>query len=148
MIDEIDAAVHSAVDGRTLGLLATLMATLALILFARSWPARGQIDGHWTRAASVETGWRAWRRDTTVAYLRDEVALRVSDAVGAPMNDWPPAEVERRLSRTHGRRAGAHAARLWSELERPPVFLGARRLARLHQSTRALFDLLAARRQG
>jgi len=148
MIEEIDAAMHSAVDGRTLGLLATLMATLALILFARSWPARGQIDGHWTRAASVESGWRAWRRDTTVAYLRDEVALRLSEALGAPITESTAAELERRLSRTHGARAGTHAARLWAQLERPPLLLGRRRLERLHDSARELFDLLAARGQG
>src|SRR5262249_42381362 len=53
MLEAIDAATHAAVDERTLGALATLMAALALILFARSWPAPGRIDGHWTRAAAV-----------------------------------------------------------------------------------------------
>jgi hypothetical protein len=148
MIEQIDDAAHSAVDGRTLGLIATLMATAALILFARSWPPRGQIDGHWTRAATVETGWRAWRRDTTVAYLRDEVALRLSEALGTPMADWTPAELERRLSRTHGVTAATDAARLWTRLQRPRWWIGRRSLALLHDSARDLFDLLAARGQG
>lgn len=148
MIEQIDDAAHSAVDGRTLGLLATLMATAALILFVRSWPPRGQIDGHWTRAATVETGWRAWRRDTTVAYLRDEVALRLSEALGAPMADWTPAELERRLQRSHGASVAADAARLWTRLKRPPLWIGRRALAGLHESARDLFDLLAGRGQG
>ena len=148
MIEQIDDATHSAVDGRTLGLVATLMATVALILFARSWPPRGQVDGHWTRAASVETGWPAWRRDTTVAYLRDEVALRLSEALGAPMADWTPAELEQRLRRTHGTTTAADAARLWMRLKRPPLWIGRRQLARLHASARDLFDLLAERGQG
>ncbi|HEX6835310.1 MAG TPA: DUF4350 domain-containing protein, partial [Polyangia bacterium] len=148
MVERIDDETHSAADGRTLGLIATLMATAALVLFARSWPARGQIDGHWTRAATVETGWPSWRRDTTVAYLRDEVALRLSEALGAPMADWTPAELERRLRRTHGATIATDAARLWTRLGRPPLWIGRLQLARLHASARDLFDLLAARGQG
>ena len=148
IVERIDDAIHAAADGRTLGVLATLMATLALILFARSWPARGQVDGHWTRAASVDSGWRAWRRDTTVAYLRDEVALRLSEALGAPMVDWTPADVGRRLRRTHGQRVAAHAERLWTRLRRPSPWMGARTLAALQRATRELFDLLAERGQG
>ena len=148
MLEAIDDATHAAVDGRTLATLATLMATLALIVFARSWPARGRIDGDWTRAAAGESGWRAWSRDTTLAYLRDELALRLSDAIGRPIADCSPAELERRLRPTHGPRAAAEAARLWSRLRRPPVWLPARRLERLHAAVLALFDLLAARGQG
>ncbi len=148
MIERIDDEAHAAADGRTLGALATLMATVALILFARSWPARGRIDGHWTRAATIETGWRGWGRDATLAYLRDEVALRLGDAVGASVADWPPAEIERHVARACGPRAGVAAARLWSRLRRPPVLVGARGLERLHDEARALFDLLAERGQG
>ncbi|HEX9104608.1 MAG TPA: hypothetical protein VF997_20500, partial [Polyangia bacterium] len=148
MIERIDDAAHAAVDGRTLGTLAALLATVALVLFARSWPARGHIDGQWTRAATVESGWRAWRPETTAAYLRDEVALRLSDALGAPIVDWTPAELERRLARTHGPRAAASAARLWSRLRRPSPWIGARAVERLHARARELFDLLAERGQG
>lgn len=148
MLEAIDDATHAAVDGRTLGILATLLATVALILFARSWPARGRIDGEWTRAATVESGWRAWSAEATVGHLRDEVALRLSDAVGAAIADWTPAELERRLARTHGPRAAGRAAGLWAQLKRPPVWIGRRQLARLHDAAAALFDLLAERGQG
>ncbi len=148
MLEAIDDATHAAVDGRTLGALGILMATVALILFVRAWPARGNIDGHWTRAAAVESGWRAWSRDTTAAYLRDEVALRLSASLDAAIADWTPAELERRVARAHGPRAAALAARLWTQLRRPPVWISQRRLARLHDTATALFDLLAERGQG
>jgi hypothetical protein len=68
--------------------------------------------------------------------------------LGPPITDSTAAELARRLSRTHGWRAGAHAARLWAQLQRPPLLLGRRRVERLHDSARELFDLLAARGQG
>ena len=149
MLEKIDDEAHAAAtDGRTLVILATLMAVVALILFGRSWPARGRIDGHWTRAAAPETGWRAWGRDTTATYLRDEVALRLSEALGAPMTDWPPAELRTRLGRKLGREGAEAAASLWSRLRHPPGWLGRRQLARLHDSALALFDLLRERGQG
>jgi hypothetical protein len=148
MLEKIDDEAHAAVDGRTLGALATLMAVLALVLFGRSWPARGHIDGHWTRAAAPETGWRAWGRDTTATFLRDEVALRLSEALGAPMTDWPPAELRTRLGRVYGARTAEAAASLWARLRRAPVWRGRRQLLRLHDSALALFDLLAERGQG
>ena len=148
MLEAIDDATHAAVDGRTLGILATLVAVVALLLFARSWPARGIIDGHWTRAAAADTGWRTWSYETTATHLRDEVALRLSDAVGAAVVDWSPAELERRVARTHGTRAAKAAAQLWTQLKRPPVWIGRQRLARLHEAALSLFDLLAERGQG
>jgi hypothetical protein len=148
MLEQIDDAAHAAVDGRTLGVLATILAAVALMLFARSWPARGSIDGHWTRAAAPESGWRTWSRETTCGHLRDEVALRLSAALGAAMIDWTPAELERRLQRTHGAATAGRAARLWTQLRRAPVWIGARQLERLHEEAVALFDLLAARGQG
>jgi len=149
MLEKIDDEAHAAAtDGRTLAALAMLMAVVALILFGRSWPARGRIDGHWTRAAAPETGWRAWGRDTTATYLRDEVALRLSEALGAPMTDWPPAELRTRLGRKLGREGAEAAASLWSRLRHPPGWLGRRQLARLHDSALALFDLLRERGQG
>lgn len=147
-VESIDDSAHSAADDRTLGALATVMAALALVLFARSWPAPGRIDGHWTRAATVDTGWRAWSREATATYLRDEVALRLSDTLGRSVSDWTPAELERRVARVHGPRAAAHAARLWTQLGRTPVWLSARSLAALHASATRLFDLLAERGQG
>ena len=108
------------------------MAVLALILFGRSWPARGIIDGHWTRAAAPETGWRAWGRDRTATFLRDEVALRLSEALGAPMTDWPPAELRTRIGRKYGARTAEAAASLWARLRRASPWLARRQLARLH----------------
>ena len=144
----LDDKAHSGVDDRMLGLLATVLATIAIVLFARAWPSPGRIDGHWTRAAAVDTGWRAWSRDATATYLRDEVALRLSEAIGAPVGDWTPAELERRGARVLGPRVAAHAATLWAQLRRPPIWLGARTLAALHDSATQLFDLLAERGQG
>jgi hypothetical protein len=148
MLEAIDDATHAAVDGRTLGILATLVAAVALMLFARSWPARGIIDGHWTRAAAPDSGWRTWSYETTATQLRDEVALRLSEAVGAAIAEWTPAELERRVARTHGRRTAQKAAQLWTQLKRPPVWIGRQRLARLHDAATSLFDLLAERGQG
>lgn len=144
----LDDKAHAGVDDRALGLLATILATIAIVLFARAWPAPGRIDGHWTRAAAVETGWRTWSRDATATYLRDEVALRLSEALGAPVSDWTPAELERRAARVLGPRVAAHAAELWTQLRRPPIWLGERALASLHDSATQLFDLLAERGQG
>ena len=148
MLEAIDDATHAAVDERTLGALAIVTAALALLLFARSWPAPGHIDGAWTRAAAVEIGWRTWTRDATATYLRDEVALRLSELLGAPVNDLLPAELERRVARAHGAEAGALAARLWTRLRRPPVWISARSLSAMHASATQLFDLLAERGQG
>jgi hypothetical protein len=149
MLEKIDDETHAAAaDGRALGGLATAMAVLALILFGRSWPSRGRIDGHWTRAAAPETAWRAWDRDTTATFLRDEVALRLSEALGAPMADWPPAELRTRVGRVYGARTAEAAVSLWARLRRAPVWVGPGQLARLHDSALALFDLLAERGQG
>jgi hypothetical protein len=148
MLEAIDDATHAAVDGRTLGILATLVAAVALMLFARSWPARGIIDGQWTRAAAPDSGWRTWSYETTATQLRDEVALRLSEAVGAAIAGWTPAELERRVARTHGTRTARRAAQLWTQLKRPPVWIGRQRLARLHEAATSLFDLLAERGQG
>ncbi|HEY2744396.1 MAG TPA: DUF4350 domain-containing protein, partial [Polyangia bacterium] len=147
MLEAIDDATHSAVDARTLGTLATVMAVLALVLFGRAWPAPGRIDGQWTRAAAVESGWRGWTRDATATYLRDEVALRLSEALGASVAELPPVEIERRLARAHGAEAGALAARLWTRLRRPPLWISARSLDAMHASATQLFDLLAGRGQ-
>jgi len=148
MLEAIDDAAHAAVDGRTLGILATLVAAVALMLFARSWPARSIIDGHWTRAAAPDSGWRTWSYEATATQLRDEVALRLSDAVGAAIVDWTPAELERRVARTHGTRTAKLAAQLWTQLKRPPVWIGRQRLGQLHDAATSLFDLLAERGQG
>ncbi len=148
MLEAIDDATHAAVDERTLGALATILSVLAVLLFARAWPTPGRIDGHWTRAAAVEIGWRSWTRDATATYLRDEVALRLSEALGASVADLAPAELERRVARAHGAEAGALAARLWTRLRRPPLWISARALAAMHASATQLFDLLAARGQG
>jgi uncharacterized protein DUF4350 len=148
MLEAIDDVTHAAVDGRTLGALATLMAVLALLLLALSWPARGHIDGHWTRAATAVSGWRAWDRDATAAYLRDEVALRLSESLGVAVTDWTPAELERRVTPVHGAVAAELAAWLWTRLRRPSPWLSRRQLMRLHAAATALFDVLAARGQG
>jgi hypothetical protein len=148
MLEAIDDTAHAAADERTLGALATLMAAVAIILFARTWPPPGRIDGHWTRAANVAIGWRAWSRDATATYLRDEVALRLSDALGTSVSDWTPADLERRVSQRYGTRVATLAARLWTQLRRPPVWIGARSLGAMHESAKQLFDLLGERGQG
>ncbi|MGZ3405918.1 MAG: DUF4350 domain-containing protein [Polyangia bacterium] len=148
MLESIDEIVHAAIYGRVAGVIEMLLAVAALLLFWRAWPARGRIDGHWTRAAAGETGWRAWQPATAAAYLRDEVALRLSDTLGASMIDWTPAELRTRVGRAHGPRAAELAARLWTRLKRTPQWVGRRQLLRLHEMATALFDVLAERRQG
>ena len=76
------------------------------------------------------------------------MALRLSEAIGAPIAGWTPAELERRVARTHGTRTAQRAAQLWTQLKRPPVWIGRQRLARLHDAATSLFDLLAERGQG
>ncbi|MCU1280016.1 MAG: hypothetical protein JWM53_3562 [bacterium] len=148
MLETIDEVVHAAIYGRMAGLVEVLLAVAALLLFWRAWPPPGRIDGHWTRAASVESGWRAWQTATSAAYLRDEVAVRLSESLGASMIDWTPAELRARVARAHGPRAAELAAGLWARLKRAPSWIGRRQLARLHRTATALFDALAERGQG
>jgi hypothetical protein len=148
MLQAIDDAAHAAIDARTLGALATLLAAAALLLFARSWPARGHIDGEWTRARAPDRGAGTWSAATTAAHLGGELALRLSEAVGAPIAEWTPAQLRARLTPVCGARAGELAAELWTRLRRPPAWIGRRQLARLCDAARQLFDLVAERGQG
>jgi hypothetical protein len=141
MIEAINDAARAATDGRLLGILATLLAAVALGLWARAWPARGRVDGHWTRApAPAAVTWQGWDLTTTAAHLRDEVALRLAESLGAPVSDLAPAE--------HGPRAAAMAASLWVRLRGTPTWISRRRLAKMHEAALALFDVLSARGQG
>ncbi len=148
MLESIDDVLHAALYGRAAGIVDLACAAVALLLFWRAWPARGRIDGDWTRAPVAGGGWRAWDASTTVAYLRDEVALRLSETLGSAVGELSPAEVGRRVTRAHGPRAAALATRLWSSLRRPPAWLSERRMQRLHDDADALFDALAEREQG
>ena len=117
------------------------VATVALMLFARSWPARGVIDGHWTRAAAPDSGWRTWSYETTATQLRDEVALRLSEA-SAPRLSTGRRPSSSAASRARiGTRTALKAAQLWTQLRRPPVWHRARSgCARLHDAATSLFD--------
>jgi hypothetical protein len=149
MLENIDDAARTAADGRTLGILGTIMAVIGLVLFARATPPRGRVDGHWTRAAGpAEVVWQRWDVATTATLLRDEVALRLSESLGSPVSDWTPADLRRRVARAHGEAAGAQAAALWARLRRPPSYATRRQLARWHRAANALFDAIAARGQG
>lgn len=148
MLESIDELLHAALYGRVAGIVDVLCAVAALLLFWRAWPARGRVDGDWTRAPAPASGWRAWDAPTTATYLRDEVALRLSDALGATVADWSPAELERRMTPSHGPRTAGLAARLWTRLRRPPAWLGRRRrLQQLHDDATTLFDALSERGQ-
>ena len=167
MLEAIDEAARHATDGRGLGLLAILAAVTALVLYARAWPARSQIEGQWTRAPSPpEAGWQAlvdryaapmvsWGWALPAARLRDEVVTRLSDSLGGAVADWTPAELRWHVERVHGPRAAALAFELWRKLRRlggPAAggepWVTRRQLARLHRGARALFDVLAERGQG
>jgi hypothetical protein len=148
MLESIDELVHAALYGRMAGLFELVLAVAAIALFWRAWPPRGRIDGHWTRAAGGDGGWRSWSPATAAAYLRDEVALRLSDTLGASMLELTPAELRARVARAHGPRAAELSARLWTRLKRAPAWIGRRQLERLYDSAAALFDALAERRQG
>jgi hypothetical protein len=149
MLEAIDDAAHAALDGRVLGVLATIVAIVALLVFARAWPPPSRIDGHWTRASGPgDAGWQRWSRATTATFLRDEVALRLTESLGTAVGDCSPAELRRRVARVHGTRTAALAARLWSRLRPTPVLVTGKKLAQLHEAATALFDALAARGQG
>ncbi|MDB4966866.1 MAG: hypothetical protein JWN44_2555 [Myxococcales bacterium] len=149
MIEAINDAARAAVDGRLLAVLATLMAMVALGLWARAWPARGRVDGHWTRApAPAAVAWEAWDLPTTAAFLRDELALRLSESLGASVAGLAPAELRRRVTRVHGPRVALAAARLWAGLRGPPTWISRRRLAKMQAAAAALFDVIGPREQG
>lgn len=168
MLESIDDAIQAAADGRALGGLALGFGLVALGLLVRAWPGRTRIDGHWTRAAAVDGGLQAlvdryggaevpWGWALPAAALRDEVVTRLSEALGAPVADWSPAELGRRVARARGPHAGALAAELWKRLRRlgwrggqpaAEPWVTRRQLERLHDGARALFDALAPGGQG
>ena len=149
MIEAINDAARAAVDGRLLGILATLLAAVALGLWARAWPARGRVDGHWTRApAPAAVLWQSWDLTMTATLLREEVASRLSETLGTPVAALGPAELKRRMMMVHGPEAAAMVARLWPGLRSTPTWISRRRLARMHEAASALFDVLGERGQG
>jgi hypothetical protein len=147
MLESIDDAARTATDGRVLAGLGIVAAALALLLFARAWPPRGRIDGQWTRAVPLVDP-HAVDGALAPALLREEVVARLSDSLGAAVTDWTPAELRRRVERVHGAEAGARAEAVWKQMRRLGTGVGARQLVRLHQAALALFDALAAERQG
>jgi uncharacterized protein DUF4350 len=147
MLESIDELIHAALYGRMAGIVDVLCAVAALLLFWRAWPARGRIDGDWTRAATATSGWRTWDAVATATFLRDEVALRLSEALGATITEWTPAELRRRATPKLGEATAELAASLWTQLRRVPPWIGGRRLHKLHDGATSLFDALAERRE-
>jgi hypothetical protein len=149
MLGSIDDLLHAQVnDARLLAVLALLAALAALAVAARAWPGRQPIEGEWTRGPTLpETGWQGlvdrysraavpWGWALPAAALRDEVVTRLSEAMGTPVADWKPLELQRRVGAKLGPRAGSAAAALWKQL------------GRLHALAKTLFDEISARGQG
>ena len=169
MLASMNDAIHGALDGTVLSLLAIGLSVVAAWRFSRLWPDKSRVDGQWTRApAAFETGWQA-HVDRYVAHaagrnlalpamvLREEVLARLSEALdNTSVGDWTPEELARRVASHHGTDAGNVAGELWRRLRKlgwrgaspaPEPSLSRRQLETLAELARRLFDALGARRQ-
>ena len=68
--------------------------------------------------------------------------------VGPPFALYRAQKALTKVARTHGTRTAQLAAQLWTQLKRPPAWIGRQRLARWHAAATSLFDLLGERGQG
>jgi hypothetical protein len=162
-----DLTSKTFADRRTTTILGLSAGLIACFLLLGAFPSRTSMRDRWTRVgrlaqpAPLE---QSWDLSGAAAVLREEVALRLSRALGEELG---PLEFARTKARTVGARvasrfgaaAGERAEALFSALERlgwrtiigdgegdaAPSLVPARRvsrrqLLRLHQLAEALFD--------